>query len=86
MTLDASSTTTVLIADDHDGFRHALRSLLETTDDVPVVGAARGGEEAVALAARLRPRVVVMDLASETGCTARHSVSRTDGLMESKPD
>jgi DNA-binding NarL/FixJ family response regulator len=54
--------TTVLIADDHDGFRLALASLLGTTDDLIVIGSARDGAEAIYLAASLHPNVVVMDL------------------------
>jgi DNA-binding NarL/FixJ family response regulator len=54
---------TVLVVDDHPGFRRALEGLLRDTPDLDLVGSARGGEEAVALAARVRPRVVVMDLA-----------------------
>jgi DNA-binding NarL/FixJ family response regulator len=53
----------VLIADDHDGFRAALQTLLAGTDDLSVIGAAADGEEAVALAGQLQPQVVVMDLA-----------------------
>jgi DNA-binding NarL/FixJ family response regulator len=55
--------TTVLVADDHPGFRCALESLLRSTDDLLLVGSACGGEEAVVLSARLHPQVVVMDLA-----------------------
>jgi DNA-binding NarL/FixJ family response regulator len=57
------STTTVLIADGHDGFRAALETLLGTAPDLTVVGDARDGQEALALAGRLQPRVVVMELA-----------------------
>lgn len=53
---------TVLIADDHDGFRAALASLLGDTDDLRVIASASGGEQAAALAATLAPDVVVMDL------------------------
>jgi DNA-binding NarL/FixJ family response regulator len=54
---------TVLIGDDHPGFRSALASPIRSTDDLVLLGSARDGEEAVLLAAQLRPRVVVMDLA-----------------------
>lgn len=57
------AATTVLIADDHPGFRAALVSLVRTESDMEVVGSACDGVEAVDLAERLRPRVVVMDLA-----------------------
>jgi two-component system, NarL family, nitrate/nitrite response regulator NarL len=52
----------VLIADDHPGFRRALESLLRSTDELVLVGSACSGEEAVRLAAELRPQVIVMDL------------------------
>jgi DNA-binding NarL/FixJ family response regulator len=45
------SVKTVLIADDHDGFRAALQTLLAGTDDLSVVGAA-----ADRAARRLSPR------------------------------
>jgi DNA-binding NarL/FixJ family response regulator len=54
---------TVLVVDDHAGFRRALEGLLRNTPDLDLVGSACGGEEAVALTARIRPRVVIMDLA-----------------------
>jgi DNA-binding NarL/FixJ family response regulator len=51
----------VLIADDHALFRDSLRSLL-TARGHEVLGEARNGREAVELAHRLRPDVVLMDL------------------------
>jgi DNA-binding NarL/FixJ family response regulator len=72
------SVKTVLIADDHDGFRAALQRLLAGTDDLSVVGAAADGEEAVALAGQLQPNVVVMDLAMPRvdGVEATRRISR----------
>jgi DNA-binding NarL/FixJ family response regulator len=61
--LNCTTPITVLLADDHPGFRAALERLVRSTADLVLVGSARGGEEAVALAARLLPQVVVMDLA-----------------------
>jgi two-component system, NarL family, response regulator LiaR len=52
----------VLIADDHPFVRHGLRTYLETLDDMDVVGEAANGVEAVELAGRLLPDVVLMDL------------------------
>jgi DNA-binding NarL/FixJ family response regulator len=52
----------VLIADDHPVFRAGLATLLEPHPDIEVVGRAADGAEAVALAAELRPDVVVMDI------------------------
>lgn len=52
----------VLLADDHPLFRDGLRGMLETAGDFEVLGEATTGEEAVALAASLRPDVVLMDI------------------------
>jgi DNA-binding NarL/FixJ family response regulator len=52
---------TVLIVDDHDGFRESARALLEA-EGFTVVGDAAGGAGALAAAARLRPAVVLLDI------------------------
>ena len=52
----------LVIADDHAVVRQGLAGLLESADDIEVVGAATHGEEAVALARELRPDLVLMDL------------------------
>ncbi|MCH7230228.1 response regulator transcription factor [Glycomyces sp. L485] len=54
--------TRVLLADDHAAVRAGLRMLLDSVDDIEVVGEASDGVEAVALARRLLPDVVVMDV------------------------
>ncbi|WP_370420688.1 response regulator [Streptomyces sp. QH1-20] len=52
----------ILLCDDHAVVRAGLLALLGSAPGIEVVGEAGGGEEAVALAARLRPDVVLMDL------------------------
>ena len=52
----------ILIADDHAVVRTGLATLLGVEKDIVIVGQARNGEEAVALAQSERPDVVVMDL------------------------
>ena len=52
----------VLLVDDHGLVRAGLERLLATADDVEVVGAAADGAEAIELARRLQPDVVLMDL------------------------
>jgi len=55
-------TIRVLIADDQELMRSALRLTLSTEPDIDVVALAADGNEAVAQAARLRPDVVLMDI------------------------
>jgi len=52
----------LLIADDHAIVRSGIRALLETVDDIAVIGEAADGQQAVAAVARHQPDVVLMDL------------------------
>lgn len=61
----------VVIADDHHLVRQGLRALLENSHEVEVIGEASTGYEAVELAEKLQPDVVVMDL----------SMPRLDGVQ-----
>ena len=54
---------TVLLAEDHQIVREGFRSLLEHESDIEVVGEAETGRQAVQLTRKLRPSVVVMDIA-----------------------
>jgi two-component system, NarL family, nitrate/nitrite response regulator NarL len=56
------SNITVLIADDHAIFRDALRKLLGSDENISIVGEAQNGEECIALLARLKPDVLLLDL------------------------
>jgi DNA-binding NarL/FixJ family response regulator len=53
----------VMLADDHAVVRDGLRALLEDGNDLQVVAVAGNGREAVAEALRLRPDIVIMDIA-----------------------
>jgi DNA-binding NarL/FixJ family response regulator len=53
----------VLLVEDHTVVREGLRALLTAEDDIEVVGEARDGREAVELIEKLRPDMVVMDIA-----------------------
>jgi len=54
---------TVLLAEDHQIVREGLRKILEAESDIEVVGDASTGRQAVLLVKKLRPAVVVMDIA-----------------------
>jgi DNA-binding NarL/FixJ family response regulator len=69
-----TKTVTVLLVDDHALVRRGFRRLLEDDPSIAVVGEASDGDEAVRLAAQLRPRVVVMDSA----------MPRTSGLAATR--
>ena len=57
---------TVLLADDHGLVRRGFRRMLDDDPDLIVVGEAADGAEAIALAAALRPQVIVMDCSMPT--------------------
>jgi|SRR5579871_1994273 len=58
----ATSQIRVIIADDHELARAGLRSMLQRERNLHIVGEATNGREAVELAARLRPQLVLMDM------------------------
>jgi two-component system response regulator NreC len=52
----------IVLADDHAILRSGLKALLNTEPDLQVIGEARNGREAVQIASRLKPDVIVMDI------------------------
>lgn len=52
----------ILLVDDHPLFRSGVRNLIQTTDDLEVIGEAASGEEAINMAFGLQPDVIVMDI------------------------
>src|SRR5271155_2454330 len=54
---------TVLLAEDHAGFRKSLKVLVELDGDIDVVGEAKNGREAMQMAMSLQPQVIIMDIA-----------------------
>jgi DNA-binding NarL/FixJ family response regulator len=53
----------VFLADDHQMFRQGLRTLLESTSDIQVIGESSDGQECLQAIEKLRPDVAVLDIA-----------------------
>src|SRR4051794_29359732 len=58
----SDSTIRVMLADDHAILRSGLKAVLASAPDMQVIGEVGSGREAVAMAERLHPDVIVMDL------------------------
>lgn len=71
---------TILLAEDHTVVREGLKAYLATAEDLEVIGEATTGREAVALAQKLHPNVVVMDVAMPrlNGCEATRQIVLAD--------
>jgi two-component system response regulator NreC len=72
----------VMLVDDHAIMRAGLKAVLHACPDICVVGEASGGDEALILARRLHPHVIVMDLEMPNGGGA----STTRALRLFSPD
>ncbi|MFD5102528.1 response regulator [Streptomyces albidochromogenes] len=70
------SPVRILLCDDHVVVRAGLLALLGSEPDIEVVGEAGSGEEAVALAAKLSPDVVLMDLQLGAGIDGAEATRR----------
>ncbi len=73
--------TRILIADDHPHFRDGLRALLLSAPDIEVVGEAADGDEAVRLAAKLQPDVILMDL----NMPGTGGIESTQSIVQTSP-
>ena len=78
--MNCATPITVLIADDHMVVREGLRKLLEAEEGIEVVGEAATGRKAVELTQKLRPDVVVMDIAMPqmNGLEATRQIRKAD--------
>lgn len=61
-TTECAALTRVMVADDHALFREGVAEICAVEDDLQVVGQAENGTDAVALARRERPDVVLLDV------------------------
>ena len=72
----------VLLADDHAVVRDGLRALLDLEKDISVIGDATDGRQAVSEAGRLRPDVVVMDIAMP----GLNGIEAAERICEANPE
>jgi two-component system, NarL family, response regulator LiaR len=77
-----ASMIRVLIVDDHGVVREGLRAFLELQEGIEVAGEAGDGDEAIEVATRLRPDVILMDLVMP----GRGGVDAMRSLRELVPD
>jgi DNA-binding NarL/FixJ family response regulator len=77
-----SDRITVLLADDHALVRRGFKRLLEDDPELQVVGEASNGDEAIQLAASLRPDVIVMDAAMP----GTNGLLATRAIVAARPD
>jgi DNA-binding NarL/FixJ family response regulator len=73
---------TVLLVDDHALVRRGFRRILEDDPEIEVVAEASDGEEAVRLAAKERPHVIVMDCAMP----GMNGLEATRRILKARPD
>ena len=72
---------TVLLAEDQTKFRKSLKLLVESGGDIEVIGEAKNGSEAVQLTHKLRPAVIVMDIAMPI----LNGLQATEQILASSP-
>ena len=72
----------VLLVDDHALVRHGFRRILEDDPEIEIVGEASNGEEAVRLAGKEKPAVIVMDCAMPI----MNGLEATRKILEAQPD
>jgi len=74
----------LLIVDDHKILRDGLRALLESEENLSVVGEADTGEQAIVLAGTLRPDVIIMDISlpDMSGLDAIRAIRQSDSTSK----
>jgi len=76
-----SSQISTVLVDDHKLIRQCIRCLLQSEGDIAIVGEAQNGRQAVEMVLRLRPDVVVMDIAMPL----LNGIEATRQILEAAP-
>jgi DNA-binding NarL/FixJ family response regulator len=72
----------ILLVDDHKVLRDGLRSILDSMNDIEIVGEAENGFEAIDIARALVPDVIVMDI----GMKGLNGLDATREIKKDNPD
>src|SRR5690349_17716978 len=78
---ESMDTIRILVADDHPLFRDGVAALLGSVPDMVLIGQATTGKEAVVLAERLQPDVVLMDISMPEG----NGITATSTILRISP-
>lgn len=78
----SDAVTSVVIADDHSMMRDGLAELINGHSEIRVVGMAANGKEAIELASKLKPRVILMDV----NMPVMNGIEATTKINASYPD
>ena len=77
-----SDAISVVLADDHVLMRNGLKKILEMETDIKIIGEASNGQEAIAVAKKKRPRVILMDI----NMPRMNGIEATKVLKKEMPD
>lgn len=72
----------LIIADDHEMFREGLRVLLETEEDLEIVGEAADGDEAITMVDDFKPDLIVLDVQMP----GTHGIEAARRIVADNPD
>lgn len=74
--------TTIVIAEDHEIVRQGIINLLEIEDDIEIIGQASNGQEAVELANKLQPMVMIIDV----GMPVLNGIEAANQIQKNNPN